>query len=44
MDNLRNSRYRHAQIERQSIHAELQRFHEVRSQNLAGMNGWKKLL
>jgi hypothetical protein len=44
MDNLRNSRYRHAQIERQSIHAELQRFHEVCSQDLTRMDGWKKLL
>jgi len=32
------SRYRNTQVERQPIHAETERFHEVCTQNLAGVD------
>ena len=42
VDNFGNPRHRHAQIEGEAIHAEAKRLHELRTQNLAGMNSWKK--
>jgi hypothetical protein len=38
MDDLGNARHWDAQIKRQPIHAQTQRLHELRTQNLAGMN------
>jgi hypothetical protein len=41
---LRNARYRDMKIEREPVHAELKRFHELGAQNLARMDGWKAFL
>ena len=39
MDDLGNACHRDAEIERQPIHAQAERFHEVRAQDLAGQLG-----
>jgi hypothetical protein len=44
VDNLRDSSHRHPQIDRQPIHAQSQRLHEIGAQNLAWMNGRTTLL
>ena len=42
VDDLGNARHWNAEIERQPIHAQAERLHKVRTQNLAGMDGRKK--
>jgi hypothetical protein len=44
VNDLGNPRDRHPQIERETIHAELKRFHKVGAQNLAGMDRGKQML
>src|ERR1039457_3192071 len=44
VNDLGDSCYWYTEIERQTIHAQAQRFHEVRAQDLAGMDGRKRLL
>jgi hypothetical protein len=44
MDDFRDSRHRYVKIKRQPVHAELERFHEICSQNFAGVYGRKQLL
>jgi hypothetical protein len=44
VNNLSNSRHRHAKIKRQPVHAEPQRHHKFRAQNFTGVNGRKKIL
>src|SRR5580704_7689904 len=42
VNDLRNTRHRNVEIERQPIHAELKRLHELCAQNFAGMDGTKR--
>jgi hypothetical protein len=44
VNDLRNTRHRNVEIQRQPIHAEFRRLHEVRAQNFAGMDGGKAFL
>jgi hypothetical protein len=44
VNDFRNARHRDMKIEREPVHAELKRLHELRAQNFAGMNGRKALL
>jgi hypothetical protein len=39
MDNLRNSRHRNMEIQRQPIHADGERLHEILVKNFSRMNG-----
>jgi len=44
VNDFRNPCHGDAEIERQPIHAELKWFHELRAQNLAGVNGREAFL
>ena len=44
MHDFGDPRNRHSQIERETIHAELKRFHEFGAQNFSGMDRGKQML
>ena len=41
VNDLRNPGHRNVQVERQPVHAEAERLHEIFAQNLTGMNGYE---